>query len=370
MTEKTIGIIAAPEFATDMANLLKEQLPSILNEKINDDISWTFEIMVDEITSVAEDSEVLLNSVLNRQNNQGWDYTLCLTDIPIFFENETVLSRVNFDHDTAFLSLPSLGWFVQKRVSRMAVQIIEDLYYKYDSSVDKERDERLDNIFLLHKIRKVPKTEKEEDVLRYILYPKTTGIYTLISGMTYDNKPWRLIPSLKSVFAIAFGSGIYAMIFPTLWQLGYEYSPFRLAGMTILSILSLTVWIMQSHNLWEEESITGNTKYRKLYNTTTVITLLLAVSFFHVTLILMFLMASFILVGPQFYAEQLQMSGSPDFFNFLQLAWMTASVGTLTGGVGVGLEDEENVRHTTYGFRQRERYNILKERREEEESDN
>jgi len=369
MVEKTIGIIAAPEFPTDMANQLKEQLPSILSEKINEDISWEFEIMVDGITSVAEDSEVLLDSVLNREKNKEWDYTLCLTDIPIFFEDEVILSRVNLDHDTAFLSLPALGWFVRNRATNMVVQVIEDIHYKKYKSLDEKENERVDNIFSMNKIRKLQRTEKEEVVLRYMLYPTTSGKLTLLSGMTYDNKPWRLMSSLRSIFAIAFSSGAYGMIFPTLWQLANNYSPVRLASLAILAIMSLTFWVIQSHNLWEKESVSRNERYRKLYNTTTIITLLLAIGFFHIILVLIFLVTSFFLVSPSFYAEQLGLSGSPSFFNYLQLAWMTASVGTITGAVGVGLEDEKNVRYATYGHRQHERYEILEEKRQEEEKE-
>lgn len=364
MTEKTIGIIAAPEFSTEIAHQLKEQLPSILSEKVDEDISWKFEIMTDGITSVAEDSETLLNSVLNRQKDKGWDYTLSLTDIPIYFENEVSLARVNFDHNTGFLSLPALGWFVRKRVAKIAVEIIEDLHYK---KADGSENEKLDNIFMLNKIRKSQTTEKEEVVIRYLFYPKVNGRLTILSGMTYDNQPWKIMPSLKSVIAIAFGSGAYALIFPTLWQLSYEYSPLRLVALMSLAIVSLTLWITQSHRLWERESFSGNTKYRILYNTTTIITLLIAVSFFYVILFLLFFITAFILVEPDFYAEQLNLSGTPSVLNYLQLAWMTASVGTVTGAVGVGLEDEENVRHTTYGYRQRSRYDVLKKAREEAE---
>jgi len=367
MGEKTIGIIAAPEFPTDIAYQLKEQLPSVLSEEIGENISWEFEVMVDGITSVAEDSETLLNSVLNRRTNKSWDYTLCLTDIPFFFENEVELSRVNLNHDTAFLSLPALGWSVEKRVTSMVVQVIEDIHYKKESSSDKKRNERVDNTFLMNKVRKLQKNEKEEVILRYLLSPKVSGRLTLISGMTYDNKPWRLMPSLKNIFAIAFSSGTFAMIYPTLWGLANSYSPVRLAGLAILAIMSLMFWITQSHNLWEKESISGNERYRKLYNTTTIITLLLAVGLFHIMLVLMFLITSFFLVSPAFYIEQLGLSGDPGFLNYLQLSWMTASVGTITGAVGVGLEDEENVRQSTYGYRQQQRYEIIEEKREEEE---
>lgn len=361
MKEKTIGIIAAPEFSTEIANQLKDQLPSILQKKIEEEISWKVEIMTDGITSVAEDYEVLLNNVLSKQENKEWDFTLCLTDVPSFFENDISLARVHFDHDTAFLSLPALGWFVRKRVARTAVRLIEDIYYKHVASSNKVN---LNRLFRIRKIREHT-TPREEDITRYLFSSKTNGLLTILIGMTYDNQPWKIMPSLKSTIAFAFGSGAYALIFPTLWQLSYQYTPLRLVAVTILAIVSLTLWIIQSHNLWENESLSDNKRYRILYNTTTIITLLIAVSFFYMILFLLFFITAFVLVEPAFYAEQLNLSGSPSVLDYLQLAWMTASVGTVTGAVGVGLENEENVRNTTYGYRQRSRYDALEQAREE-----
>lgn len=370
LAEKTIGIIAAPEFPTEVANLLQEELPSILNERIDEETSWNFETMADGFTSVAEDGEVLLEGVLNRQTNQEWDYTLCLTDIPIFYEDDVTLARVHFNHNTAFLSLPALGWFVRKRVVQMAVQLITDIHFNYTDSTNDDQNKRLNSIFTINKIQKLPTTESDDVISRYILYPKLNGRFTILSGMTYDNQPWKIMPSLKSVIAIAFGSGAYGMIFPTLWQLSYEYTLLRLITLTILAVLSLSLWIIQGHNLWEKESVSRNRRYRILYNTTTLMTLLIAVGFFYIILILLFLVAAFILVDPGFYMEQIQINSPPVFLNYLQLAWMTASVGTITGAVGVGLEDEENVRHTTYGYRQQARYDVLKSEREKAEEQN
>jgi hypothetical protein len=367
MTEKTIGIIAAPEFPTEVANQLKEELPEILNERMDEETSWTFETMVDGVTSVAENSEVLLESVLSRQENQNWDYTLCLTDIPIFYEDDLVLARVHFEHNTAFISLSALGWYVRKRITKMAVQLITDIHFDYTNTSNEAQNKRLNSIFSINKIKKLQITENKEIVSRYILQPKLNSLFTLLSGMTYDNQPWKIMPALKSVIAVAFGSGAYGMIFPTLWQLSYEYSSLRLAGLTILAILSLSLWIIQGHNLWEKEALSQNPRYRLLYNVATVSTLFLAVGFFYIILIALFIVAAFILIEPTYYANQMGLASDPTFMNYLQLAWMTASIGTVTGAVGVGLEDEETVRNTTYGYRQRARYQVLKREREKAE---
>ena len=92
---------------------------------------------------------------------------------------------------------------------------------------------------------------------------------------------------------------------------------------------------------------------------------------FYIILFFLFFITTFVLVEPSYFAEQIGLSSNPSIFNYLQLAWMTTSVGTLTGAIGVGLENEENVRQTTYGYRQRSRYGALKSAREEaKEEDN
>ncbi len=366
MKKISIGILATPEMSKDIADQLEDELPSILNKYISEAIDWEIETKIDSITSVAEDSEKLLEGITERQESMNWDFTISLTDIPFFYNGEILLGRVNTDHNIVFLSLPAFGWSPEQRIKKMVLQVIEDMYYKDSDYQKRERDQRLNNIFLIDNIDKEKQKEKHEIVIRYLISSRFMGTLTLLSGMTYDNKPWRLMPALKSVLAIAFASGAYGMIFPTLWQLSYEYSSPRLISLTLLSVAILIMWIIQAHNLWETKDVSKDNVYRKLYNTATISTLLVAIILFYLVLFVLYLITSFFLVEPQFFMEQVNMSDAPTLLNYLQLAWMTSSVGIISGAIGVGLEDEDVVRKATYGYRQRQRYDKIQERREEE----
>lgn len=365
MDEIKIVFIAAPEFSTNVAEQLKEELPDIFKKTINHNVTWTLETVTDGFTSVAEDDEELLEGVLSLLDNKEWDYAISLTDIPLFHKDEVVLARVNYDHAFGLISLPACGWSLNKRITDVVVQVVEDIYLKDTERTVEEQNRRINHLYKLGNIERINESEIETEDLRYVFSSKLYGLLTILLGMTYDNRPWTIMPSLKSTIAVAFGSGAYAIIFPTLWTTSYTYGPWRLTIFMVLAILSMGLWIIQGHNLWEDETLSDKRKYRVLYNTATIFTLLLAVASFYVILIGLFLITIFVFVEPSYYAEQVGISHLPNLMNFLQLAWLTASVGTITGAVGVGLENEENVRSATYGYRQRERYRILEEQKEE-----
>lgn len=362
MTEIKVGLIAAPEFPTHVAEDLIEELPNLFKQEITEEYTWLLEEETDSIITIAEDERELLDGVVDIQQRKEWDYTLCLTDIPIFYEKNIVLVRVNPNHHVAILSLPALGWFVNRRIQSMVLEVMSNLYY---ASTEQTRD-RADEKFTFSTIKKIKTTEDDQLVLRYHFSSNIVGFFTLLSGMTYDNQPWKIMGSLKKVIAIAFGSGAYGMIFPTLWMISYNYSPWRLGLLTILAILGLGLWIIQGHDLWETTTLTGDNTYRKLYNLATIATLFLAVSFFYIILYFLFLLTALVFIDPEFYMEQVGSSSLPTLTNFLQVAWITASVGTITGAVGVGLENEQKVRSTTYGHRQRARYQQMQKRKQED----
>ena len=110
MKEIKIILIAAPEFLTNIAEQLQEELPQILELTINNQVKWTIETVTDGFNSVAEDDEELLKGVVSLLDNKEWDYAISLTDIPLFNEDvdpHYYADQVEINH------LPNLIIFLQ-----------------------------------------------------------------------------------------------------------------------------------------------------------------------------------------------------------------------------------------------------------------
>lgn len=127
-----------------------------------------------------------------------------------------------------------------------------------------------------------------------------------------------------------------------------------MSATTVLSIGAMVTWLILDHELWERpESSAARTRSR-LYNIATVITLIIGVVVLHVALFLSMLFTAGILLTPDVFAQAV---GHPvSAADYLWLAWLIASIATVGGALGSGLEDDGGVRAAAYGIRQRQRF--------------
>ncbi len=72
---------------------------------------------------------------------------------------------------------------------------------------------------------------------------------------------------------------------------------------------------------------------------------------------------------PGYLGQTLQLNGS-NFITYINLAWF-ATISTVAGAIGAGLNNEAQILESTYGYRQKQRYKKMNEdeneRAEEEE---
>ncbi len=412
-----IGIIAAPERAADITKNIIEKLAEQLSEQIDDEIDWVVEQLVDPLTGAAEAAQDILYNATYIKHNNDWDYAICLTDLPIFYHKEIVAADISFNLQVAQVSIPAFGWIpMQKRIKKTIIQLVAELHEHYtleepryyNSRVsEKQKEKSMTHIFKrqfpimpirrqenpdisfksefdfihnelhnqehsndnLTKIKSVDKDkedakQEEEDTndnnidVRFLVYPRINGRLRLILGMTFANSPLQIMSSFKKVIAIAFTTGAFALIFPTIWNLGQLFSVYRLSGMMITAILGLVAWIIVAHNLWEHPSKRNKPTIRRFYNVATTFTLMIDVVAYYLFMFVLLLVACLIFIPIEYFQSMINNYDDvgPTFINYMRVAWAAASISTIVSAIGAGLENEELVREITYGYRQNRRY--------------
>ena len=181
-------------------------------------------------------------------------------------------------------------------------------------------------------------------------------MFRLVSGMTFANNPLNMMASLSNIVAIAFTTGAFGLVFTTMWQIALKFSMWRLLGISVIAIIGMLIWIMMSHDLWESVKNSNHQRITWLYNLTTIMTLVIAIIIYYIILYLLFLIAELVLLPADFLGQQVSLNGpaGPDLY--LSIPWFAASVSTVAGAIGAGLLNDELIKESMYGYRQRIRY--------------
>lgn len=419
---RKVGIIAAPERAAAITTSMMENLPNQLANQINKNIHWEVDEIVDPLTGAAEAAQDILYNATYIKRKKGWDYAVCLTDLPIFYHKDIVAADISFNYKVAQISIPTFGWIpMQKRIEKTIIQLLTELHEhftvddpkNYNSIVtEKQNEQSITYLFKrqfpimpirrqenpnisfkseyefinnkLHADRQLDRNDtndsntkaKEEDTeqaevageqndnnidVRFLVYPRLIGRLRLILGMTFANNPLKIMSSFKNVIAIAFTTGAFALIFPTIWNLSQLFSVYRLSGMMIAAILGLVTWIIIAHHLWEHPSGKNRRNIRRLYNLATTLTLIIDVTTYYLFMFVLFLVACLVLIPIEYFQSIIDNYDDVGsiFISYLRIAWTAASISTIVSAIGAGLENEELVRDITYGYRQNRRYEEL-----------
>ena len=361
--EKIIGLVVAPGVTEKLAQSLINDIPNILSEQDNHQRDWKVDLVVDPLTGFAESVEEIFKKIQDYHNKREWDYVVGITDLPMFYHQNVLALDINKKNGAAIFSYPAFGWRpVKNRFKHAIVTIINELHYSEREHVGYDDNNRvkkeINKQFPFSRIEKTEVHLKEtgNNHLRYLSSSRSRGMFRLVSGMTFANNPLNMMASLSNIVAIAFTTGAFGLVFTTMWQMAYNFSMWRLFGISIIAIIGMLIWIMMSHDLWEPVNKSNHKRITWLYNLTTIMTLIFAIIIYYIILYLLFLIAEIVLLPSGFLGQQVGLKGPAGIDLYLSIPWFAASISTVAGAIGAGLLNDELIKESTYGYRQRVRY--------------
>ncbi|MFD7074084.1 hypothetical protein ACFV9G_07705 [Nocardioides sp. NPDC059952] len=327
MTPLQVGLVADPAKPTQIARAFGDRY----RPNREDRRDWDIEVVSEPFTVACEDVEAALSRLTDRAQERHWDVVVGLTELPLRGgDGRYLLVDTDPQQRTAVLSLPALGGLRMHKRSRHALRDV----------VSGMADPTSENG------HRVP-------------LPRRSGRWRLLLGMVLANRPWLLVPGLKTALVAALTTGAIATINSTVWLLAGSLSWWRLVIASIASIALVVGWLVIDGGLWDrpDDNSAQARERSRLYNTSTLVTLTAGVIICYIALYVLNLVWALFVLDPAIMGGYLRMSlGYGDLF---VLSWFVASAATVGGALGSGLESDEAIRAAAYSKREEDRRNRL-----------
>ncbi len=330
-----VGLVADPAAPTEIACRLTDLRPLDGND------AWDITVVSEPFTTGSEDVATAVSRLQDRSRQRNWDVVVGLTELPLHdHEGRHLLVETDPEQRTAVLSLPALGGFRVHAHARRAVRSLVN-GMAGPGSLDERR----------------------------VVLPRARGRWRLLHGMVLANRPWQLVPGLKSALVAALATGAVATINSTVWLLAASLSWWRLVIATIASVALAVGWLVIDGELWDrpDDDSPQARERSRLYNASTLITLTVGVLICYCALYAVNLAWACFVLNPTVMGGYIH--ASLGYGNLFVLAWFVASAATLGGGLGSGLATDEAIRAATYSKREQDRRNRLAHDRNREQSD-
>ncbi|MEU8488897.1 hypothetical protein [Streptomyces sp. NPDC048641] len=359
-----VALLADPDAPTEIAQRMARTLTARLADKSGQGRRFDVEVVSEPFTAGTEDLSTLMRRIMHRGRAENWDIVVALTDLPLHTHGRKLVVNLSHEHGLALLSLPSLGGFRLYTRARRAVEeaVLGLAGPKATGAEGPPQSQQLLGPFAgrLAPIHPVPVGGEETADLRYVV-SGPRGYLRVLVGMVRANRPWRLVPGLSKALAAALATGAVATVNSTVWSLSEALSAPRLVIAMVGSVGVMIGWLIVDAELWHR-SAEGSLEARqraRLYNASTVVTVGIGVLVCYVGLMVINLVWALFILNDQVFAS---MTRTPlHATGYWTLSWFVASVATVGGALGSGLESDEAIRAAAYSKREQERRHMLQD---------
>ena len=291
-----------------------------------------------------EDATIDLDEVKRWAREADADMTVIVTEVPRMAGERPKTAELHFSDRLAIISLPALGpAFILHSLRRELHRVVTAMVHE---SVD---EARAYGGYYAH-----VEPQKGDDTFFIspgLLFP---GRLWMTLGMVAANEPFWSLPKLSGVFAAAAATGAFGIFFTTIWEMASFLPMWRLAVVSVAAICIVSAWLIISNRFWDRSAAVGGAREAFMYNTSTVVSLLSSVTVLYVLLFVSILAVGLLLIEPGFMADILGEETS--FMNYVEIAWLSASLGTFAGAIGANFDDSVELKNLTQGSRELQRY--------------
>lgn len=371
-----LGLIADPGLPTELAQRLTRELPSELAR--HGDGRWQVRICDEPIALDQQGALPMLAIGRRACTRQSTDAVVLITDLPRRAGADPVVADAGTADRVGLVSIPALGALDQYRRCRdTIVRLVTRHLYPAEDRASVGEQAPAGSAGSLTRIDPDQDTTErnqesgsagvEPEVDVRLALTGMRGRLRLLGGMVRANRPWRLVPSLAPALAAAAAGAAFGIFYSNIWQLATALGTGRQVVVMLLALVAMTVWLIANNGLWESRRNRSLREEMVLSNLSTVLTVVCGVVIMFVLLFLLTLLAAALVIPPDYLDSTLmQPSGIGDY---VMIAWLSTSMGTVAGALGSGFADESAVRQAAYSRREQERRTRLDQQDKPDDTD-
>lgn len=281
------------------------------------------------------------------------DAVLLLTEIPRYSQNHPLVAEIFPEHNVGVVSCPTLGAVITgRRILKVLMDCMQRLLPPQGESSGATAVGR----YSADPDPGLSWTRWFEQSTGHLGLRASPGLGSVrtVAGMTLSNDPWRTAPRLSSALAAAGATGAFGIFYSSIWQMAEYLSTARLISIGVVAVAVMVTWLILSNSLWDKPVQDHLARVMVLYNLSTVLTLLVCVIALYLSLVVLILLGGLIVISPEFMATLLD-TDRVGFTNYLDIAWLSAAMGVVAGGLGSSFDSRTDLKKLTHGQRERQR---------------